>query len=94
MTPPVWLIKSDSNVRPAFYTTWGGGLVWACVAEGTDLRQMCGPFAGHATLVRASPDVRTRLPVFHPQPQPLKRIADELRAKFDPRQILNPGLMG
>ncbi len=85
-------IRKQCEVRILY--DWGGGLVWACVAEGTDLRQLCGPFAGHATLVRAKSDVRSRLPVFHPQPAPLNRIADALRAKFDPRQILNPGLMG
>ena len=84
-------IRQQCEVRILY--DWGGGLVWAAVAEGTDLRQLCGPFAGHATLIRASAEVRARLPVFHPQPLPLKRIADALRAKFDPRRILNPGLM-
>ncbi len=72
---------------------WGGGLVWALVPEGTDLRALCDPIKGHATLVRAGPEVRRRLPAFHPQPERLRRIADRLRQEFDPRQILNPGLM-
>lgn len=73
---------------------WGGGLVWFCVPEGSDLRTRMGAMAGHATLVRAAEATRARLPVFHPEPEPLARIAAGLRAKFDPRGVLNPGLMG
>ncbi|MCC1480199.1 FAD-binding protein [Roseibaca sp. Y0-43] len=73
---------------------WGGGLIWARVAEGTDLRAKIGPIAGHATLVRASDPTRTRLPVFHPEPAPIAALSQGLRAKFDPRGVLNPGLMG
>ncbi len=71
---------------------WGGGLVWALVPEGTDLRASLGA-PGHATLIRASEATRARLSVFHPEPAPLAAIARNLRARFDPRGILNPGLM-
>jgi glycolate oxidase FAD binding subunit len=72
---------------------WGGGLVWALAPEGTDLRaRMAVP--GHATLVRAAPGTKRALKVFHPEPAPLAAIAEGLRRKFDPRGILNPGLMG
>jgi glycolate oxidase FAD binding subunit len=72
---------------------WGGGLVWALAAPGTDLRaRMTVP--GHATLVRASPQTKRALRVFHPEPPPLAAIAEGLRRRFDPRGILNPGLMG
>jgi glycolate oxidase FAD binding subunit len=72
---------------------WGGGLVWALATPGTDLRaRMTVP--GHATLVRAAPETKRALRVFHPEPAPLAAIADGLRRKFDPRGILNPGLMG
>jgi glycolate oxidase FAD binding subunit len=73
---------------------WGGGLIWALVPEGTDLRAKIGPIGGHATLVRATDPTRTRLPVFHPEPAPIAALAQGLRAKFDPRGVLNPGLMG
>ncbi len=72
---------------------WGGGLVWAAVAPGTDLRAAIGPFRGHATLIRASEATRSALPVFQPEPGPLAAISAGLRARFDPRGILNPGLM-
>ena len=73
---------------------WGGGLVWLRVAEGTDLRAALDAFSGHATLIRASDETKARLGVFHPEPAPLQNIANGLRGKFDPRGILNPGLMG
>jgi len=44
-------------------------------------------------LIRASAGTRAALPVFQPEPAPLDRIAAGLRQRFDPRGILNPGLM-
>jgi glycolate oxidase FAD binding subunit len=68
---------------------WGGGLVWACVSEGTDLRARLGAFDGHATLVRGSGQAK-----FQPDPAPIAALSRGLRAKFDPKGILNTGLMG
>jgi glycolate oxidase FAD binding subunit len=73
---------------------WGGGLIWALVPEGTDLRGRLGAFSGHATLIRASEETRSRIAPFQPEPAPIAALAAGLRAKFDPRGILNPGLMG
>lgn len=73
---------------------WGGGLIWAVVDPGVDLRARIGNFAGHATLIRASQETRAKLPVFQPEQSPVAAISAGLRAKFDPRGILNPGLMG
>ncbi|MEM1272808.1 MAG: FAD-binding protein [Pseudomonadota bacterium] len=73
---------------------WAGGLIWVLVPEGTDLRARLGQFGGYATLVRASPETKSNLGVFHPEPGPLAAIATGLRDKFDPNHILNPGLMG
>jgi glycolate oxidase FAD binding subunit len=72
---------------------WGGGLVWALVPEGTDLRERLGAFAGHATLVRAAEETRARIAPFHPEPAPIAALSEGLRKRFDPRGILNPGLM-
>ena len=73
---------------------WGGGLLWLRMSEGTDLRAKLGNFAGHATLIRANDETKARIPTFHPEAAPLAAIADGLRQKFDPRGILNPGIMG
>ena len=67
---------------------WGGGLIWV-LTDGGDIRATLGDFAGHATLIRGQVDA----PTFHPEPAPLAAIAAGLRAKFDPRGILNPGMM-
>ncbi|GGB91157.1 2-hydroxy-acid oxidase [Marivita lacus] len=68
---------------------WGGGLIWARVPEGTDLRARLGIFDGHATLVRG-----TGQPKFQPEPPAIAALSRGLRQKFDPRGILNAGLMG
>ena len=34
------------------------------------------------------------VPVFQPEPAPIAALTRGLRQKFDPRGILNPGLMG
>lgn len=81
------------DARDVLYD-WGGGLVWALVPGGTDLRAKLADFAGHATLIRASEDTRARLPVFHPEAAPIAALSAGLRKQFDPKGILNPGLMG
>ena len=48
----------------------------------------------HATLVRASEETRARIAPFPPEPGPLATLSQGLRRKFDPRGVLNPGLMG
>jgi glycolate oxidase FAD binding subunit len=97
----VWRISTRPSDAPglaarvggrALYD-WGGGLVWLLVPEGTDLRAALGPFAGHATLVRASDATRAAIAPFHPEPAPVAALTAGLRRRFDPRGILNPGLM-
>ncbi len=73
---------------------WGGGLVWALCSDGDDLRSRLGALDGHATLIRGSEATRASLPVFQPEAAPIAALAQGLRARFDPRGILNPGLMG
>ena len=72
---------------------WGGGLVWLRVEDGTDLRARLGGFAGHATLIRASTATRARITPFAPEAPAVAALTHPLRAGFDPRGILNPGLM-
>lgn len=50
--------------------------------------------SGHATLFKAPTEVRAAAPVFQPEAPGLAMLSKGLRAKFDPRSILNPGLMG
>jgi glycolate oxidase FAD binding subunit len=71
---------------------WGGGRIWLLLPEGTDLRSRLGSHGGHATLIRteATPSA---MPVFPPEAPAVAGLSAALRAKFDPRGILNPGLM-
>ena len=72
---------------------WAGGLIWMRTTEGSDLRPKLGAFDGHATLVRASEQTKTSIPVFQPEAPGVARLSAGLRHRFDPRGILNSGLM-
>lgn len=71
---------------------WGGGLMWVLCPAGRDLRT--DVTKGHATLVRAGHATRQQIARFHPEPAAVAAISAGLRARFDPRGILNPGVMG
>jgi glycolate oxidase FAD binding subunit len=78
---------------------WGGGLIWLLVDAAGDagaalIRGQMATLGGHATLIRGNEALRRAVPVFQPEPAPLAALSVGLRAKFDPRGILNPGLMG
>ena len=73
---------------------WGGGLIWLLAPEGSGvtagkLRAAVAAKGGHAMLIRGD---RSRA-TFPPLPAPVAALQEGLRQKFDPRQILNPGLM-
>ncbi len=81
----------------AFYD-WSGGLVWAEVlpttdAGAADIRRVIATYGGHATLIRAEPQVRAAVEVFQPLEAGLERLSRKLKAAFDPAGILNPGRM-
>jgi glycolate oxidase FAD binding subunit len=75
---------------------WGGGLIWAALppkpdAQAALLRQRVDAVGGHATLLRASEEVRRNVDVFHPQPSGLAGLSERVRHSFDPKSILNRG---
>lgn len=81
----------------AFYD-WAGGLVWAEVlpttdAGAADVRRVIATHGGHATLVRAEPQVRAAVEVFQPLESGPARLSRRLKSAFDPAGILNPGRM-
>ncbi|WP_372575053.1 FAD-binding protein [Ruegeria jejuensis] len=99
----VWRISCRPSDAPdlaqkagadALLFDWGGDLIWALMAEGSDLRARLGGFDGHATLIRSDQETRAQLGMFHPQPAPLAAIQQALRTRFDPQGRFNPGLMG
>ena len=77
---------------------WGGGLIWAALPQKPDaqaalVHQRVGAVGGHATLVRASVEVRRNVDVFHPQSAGVASLSERVRQAFDPRDILNRGRM-
>jgi len=73
---------------------WGGGLVWALVAPGSDVRAAIKDIKGHARLERAFGRAKRDFGVFPPENSVLATLSRNLRKQFDPRGILNKGLMG
>jgi glycolate oxidase FAD binding subunit len=82
-------VSQISGSETPILLDWGGGLVWVGCSVGSDLRE--GMPSGHATLVSSKSG---SVPVFHPEIAPLAKLANDLRRQYDPRGILNPGLMG
>jgi glycolate oxidase FAD binding subunit len=77
---------------------WSGGLIWLEVpqsadAGATDIRRVIALHGGHATLIRAEPQVRAIVDVFQPLDPGVDRLARRLKAAFDPAGVLNPGHM-
>ncbi len=77
---------------------WGGGLIWVSLPPAPDarharVREALARSGGHATLIRAEPEVRARVPVFQPQPAPLAALTRRVKDGFDPARVLNPGRM-
>ena len=70
---------------------WAGGLIWLLVEPGIDLRARIGAFGGHATRMRGD---SAGIATFHPEPAPVARLTAGLKARFDPKGLLNPGLLG
>jgi glycolate oxidase FAD binding subunit len=77
--------------HPPALVDWGGARVFVATAPGRDIRAETGP-GPRATLIRAAPG--TALQRFPPEVPAVARLAAGLRARFDPRGILNPGLLG
>lgn len=87
-------ILAKLNARH-FYD-WAGGLIWLAVEGESDggASVIRSAFtAGHATLIRATMDIRRTVSAFEPQPPALSALSRRVRASFDPRAMLNPGIM-
>ena len=77
---------------------WGGGLIWAALPPKADaqaalVRRRVNEASGHATLIRASDEVRRNVDVFNPQPGGIAALSERVRHSFDPKNILNRGRM-
>ncbi len=94
----IWRLSIKTTDLPAMESVaepkdmlvdWAGGRIWVRTAPDTDIRHKIAGLDGHATLVRG-----TMQPRFHPESDALSSMARALRQKYDPKGILNPGLMG
>jgi glycolate oxidase FAD binding subunit len=91
-------IREKRPTAGVFYD-WSGGLVWLALPASADadhriVRGAIGVRGGHATLIRASEQVRAAVPVFQPQPAALAALASRVKESFDPKRLFNPGRMG
>jgi glycolate oxidase FAD binding subunit len=81
-------LAAKSGATAARYD-WAGGLIWLRASAGHAVRAALGDYDGHATLIRGKGQSR-----FEPEAPGVARITAGLRTRFDPRCILNKGLMG
>ncbi len=91
------LRRAGAPLNAHFYD-WVGGLVWLSLDRAQDahaelIRGVVDVIGGHATLIRASDETRTRVDVFHPQPAPLAALTRRVKESFDPAHVLERGRM-
>jgi glycolate oxidase FAD binding subunit len=105
----VWRVSVKPSDAPAVLAAlpegcdslmdWGGGLIWIG-QSGSDpaathaaLQAHVARLGGHATLMKGPEALRRAVPVFQPERPGVAALSTALRARFDPRGILNAGLM-
>ncbi|HSH99026.1 MAG TPA: glycolate oxidase subunit GlcE [Reyranella sp.] len=88
-------IRAARPSAKAFYD-WSGGLIWLALPPSADADHALvrAGLAGHATLIRASHEVRAAVPVFQPQASALSALSARVKESFDPKSLFNPGRMG
>ena len=77
---------------------WGGGLIWLQVNESNyayqePVRHSVAEVGGHATLIRASNELRASVDIFQPLDTYMVGITKRVKDGFDPKGILNLGRM-
>ncbi len=96
---PLWRLSLPSTAVPldlpgAQLIEWGGALRWLkSDAPAAQIRKAALQAGGHATLFRASDEMRRQAGVFTSLDPVLARIHARLKATFDPQGIFNRGRM-
>jgi glycolate oxidase FAD binding subunit len=85
-------------MKAVVFYDWSGGLIWlevpaAADAGAADVRRAVAVRGGHATLIRAAPEVRASVDVFEPMRPEIERLTRGIKAAFDPQGVLNRGRM-
>ena len=105
----VWRVSVKPSDGPAILNAlssdcqtlmdWGGGLIWVgntggdVCATHNALQAHTAVLGGHATLIKAPETVRSSVSIFQPEASDIVLLSSQLRARFDPRQILNRDLL-
>jgi glycolate oxidase FAD binding subunit len=89
-------IRKFMNVAAIY--DWAGALIWlevpaAADAGAADVRRAVSVRGGHATLIRAEPEIRSRVDVFEPLMPEIERLTRGIKCAFDPDGLLNRGRM-
>ena len=87
-----------SSCKTEFIFDWAGGLIWLEITGAEDaahtiVRNSLTAGGGHATLIKASEEVRRSIPVFQPASPGLAALNARVKQGFDPLGLLNPGRM-
>lgn len=93
---PVFVEVLQKQTSAQFLFDWGGGLIWAALDPQLDeapIRIAINQIGGHATLVRARNNLRRGVNFIRADQPRISKLEEGLRRKFDPKGILNPGLM-
>ncbi|MEP5633370.1 MAG: glycolate oxidase subunit GlcE [Tateyamaria sp.] len=77
---------------------WGGGLIWVGMRDASteihaQLQAHVATLGGHATLIKGPDTLRANVAVFQPEAPGVAALSTALRSRFDPRGILNTGLL-
>ncbi len=95
--PPAEAAKVAVAINPPFwFADWAGGLLWVGMPpddNGVELRGKIEPMGGHAILLRAGEEVRSRTTVFQTEPPARAALTKNVKAAFDPLGLFNPGRM-
>lgn len=101
----VWRISATPSLAPSvisklkaqidlrYYFDWAGGLIWLDTPQDAAAIIRAAIGDGHATLIRASDEMRASEDVFQPQPQALAALSVRVKHSFDPSGLFNPGRM-
>ena len=92
----MWFALSDDQVNSIAAQSGDVGVrtnEQACGQFHSALQEFTTSQGGHATLIKAQDTTRNKVNVFQPEAPVVATLSKQLRAKFDPRGILNPGLM-
>jgi len=91
----LWRISVPALTKPMeldgnWLYDWAGTQRWLFtdVAANT-VRSQCESVGGHATLYRASDELKRSTGVFHPLPSSLLKLQQRLKHEFDPHSIFN-----